>query len=148
MKVIFLSDVPRVGKKYDVKDVPGGYAENFLIPRKLAEPATPKALAMLEIRKNEILVVKEVQAELLSKNLEEIKGKVVHIEAKADEKGHLFSGIRAEEIVVAMKKEHHADITPEFIVLEKPIKQVGEFDIQISIQGKKSLFKLVISKKE
>ena len=146
MKVIFLHDVPRVGKKYEVKEVPGGYAMNFLIPRKLAEPATPKALAMLEIRKNEILVVKEVQNELLMKNLEEIKGKVVHITAKADDKGHLFSGIHTKEIVTAMKKEHRADITSEFIVLEKPIKEVGEFEIQIAISGKKSTFKLMIEK--
>jgi ribosomal protein L9 len=86
------------------------------------------------------------------KNLEEIKGKVVHITAKADDKGHLFSGIHTKEIVSAMKKEHRADITPEFIVLEKPIKEVGEFDIQISIQGlpaqagKKASFKLIIEK--
>ena len=146
MKVIFLHDVPRVGKKYEVKDVPGGYAMNFLFPRKLAEPATPKALAMLEIRKNEILVVKEVQNELMMKNLEEIKGKVVHITAKADDKGHLFSGIHTKEIVTAMKKEHRADITSEFIVLEKPIKEVGEFEIQIAISGKKSSFKLMIEK--
>ncbi len=146
MKVIFLQDVPRVGKKYDVKEVPGGYAMNFLIPKKLAEPATPKALEMLKIRKNEILVVKEVQNELLMKNLEEIKGKVVHISAKADDKGHLFKGIHTKEIVAAMKAEHHADITPEFIVLEKPIKEVGEFEIQIAISGKKSSFKLVINR--
>jgi large subunit ribosomal protein L9 len=146
MQVIFLHDVPRVGKKYDVKEVNGGYAMNFLIPRKLAEPATEKSLAMLEIRKNEILVIKEVQAELLMKNLEEIKGKVVHISAKADDKGHLFKGIHTREIVAAMKAEYHADITPEFIVLEKPIKKIGEFEIQIAISSKKSSFKLVIEK--
>ncbi len=146
MQVIFLQDVPRVGRKHDVKDVPGGYATNFLIPRKLAEPATPKSLAMLDIRKNEIILVKQVQAELLLKNLEEIKGKTVHMSAKADEKGHLFSGIHSEEIVTMMKKGHRIDITPEFIVLEKPIKQIGEFEIPISIQGKKSSFKLVVER--
>ena len=50
MRVIFLHDVPRVGKKHDVKEVNGGYAVNFLLPRKLAEPATPKAVAKLEKR--------------------------------------------------------------------------------------------------
>ena len=146
MKVIFLSDVPRVGRKYDVKEVPGGYAINFLIPRKLAEPATAKSLAMLEIRKNEILVVKEVQENLLLKNLEEIKNKVVHLKAKADEKGHLFAQIHTKEIIDAMKTEHHADIGEEFIVLEKPIKQVGNFEIPVIVKGKKSSFKLVIEK--
>ena len=43
-----------------------------------------------------------------------------------------------------MRKQHHAEISEEFIVLEKPIKEVGEFEITISIKGKNSSFKLVI----
>jgi large subunit ribosomal protein L9 len=144
MKVIFLQDVPRVGKKYDVKNVNDGYAVNFLFPKKWAEPATSKALAQLELRQKEIVVERAVQEDLLLRNLEEIKGKVVHIKAKADEKGHLFSGIHDHEISAALKAEHRADIGAEFISLEKPIKQVGEFDIPISIKGKKSSFKLIV----
>jgi large subunit ribosomal protein L9 len=144
MQVIFLQDVPRVGKRHDIKEVNGGYAVNFLFPRKLAEPATPRSIAELEIRKKSIAIEREVQDELLLKNLEEIKGKILHIQAKADEKGHLFSGIHNKEIVTAMKKEHHADISEEFIVLEKPIKEIGEFDIPIEVRNKKSFFKLVV----
>ncbi|OGJ07676.1 50S ribosomal protein L9 [Candidatus Nomurabacteria bacterium RIFCSPLOWO2_02_FULL_44_12] len=146
MQVIFLQDVPRVGKKYDVKEVNGGYATNFLLPRKLAEMATPRALAALEMRQKEITIEREVQEDLLMKNLEEIKDKVVHIKAKADEKGHLFSGIRTEAIAKAMKAEHRADISAEFIALKKPIKQTGEFDIPISVKDKKSSFKLVVER--
>ena len=144
MRVIFLQDVPRVGKRHDVKEVNDGYAMNFLVPRKLAEPATPKALQALEQRQKEIAVEREVQEELLLKNLEEIKGKVVTLKAKADEKGHLFAQIHTKEIVEAMKAQHRADIGEEFIVLEKPIKAVGEFEIPIEIKGKKSSFKLIV----
>ena len=59
MKVIFLQDVPRVGKRHDVKEVNDGYAANFLLPRKLAEVATPHAVAALERRKKEITVERE-----------------------------------------------------------------------------------------
>jgi len=138
--------VPRVGKKYDVKDVNDGYAMNFLLPRKLAETATPKAVALLETRKKTIEIERKVQEDLLLKNLEEIKGKNVHIKAKTDEKGHLFSGIHTKEIVDAMKREHNADIAPEVIMLGKPIKEVGEHEIPISVKGKKSSFKLLIEK--
>jgi len=144
MKVIFLQDVPRVGKRHDIKDISDGYAANFLLPRKLAIPATPKAVAELELRKKEIMIEREVQMDLLMKNLEEIKGKVVHMKGKADEKGHLFSGIKASDIINALKEEHHADLGEEFLVLDKPIKQVGEFDIPISIKGKKSVLKLAV----
>ncbi|MFZ3011781.1 MAG: 50S ribosomal protein L9 [Minisyncoccia bacterium] len=144
MKVIFLQDVARVGKKYDIKEINDGYAVNFLFPRKLAELATPKAISELDKRKKNIEIEREVQEELLSKNLEEIKGKIVHLAAKADEKGHLFSKIHNKEIVEAMKREHHADINEEFIVLDKPIKETGEHEIPILIKGKKSSFKLII----
>jgi len=146
MKVIFLSDVPRVGRKYDTKEVNDGYAMNFLLPRKLAVLATPKALAELEMHKKEIAIEKEVQEELLMKNLEEIKGKAITIKGKTNELGHLFSAIHKKEIVDAMKEQNHADISEEFIILEKPIKGVGEFEILISIKGKKSSFKLIVEK--
>jgi len=144
MQVIFLKDVPRVGKRYDVKQVNDGFAMNFLFPRKLAEKATPGALTELELRKKEVVIEREVQQSLLLKNLEEIKGKILHIKAKADEKGHLFSGIHQKEIIEGMKLEHHADIAPEFIILEKPIKEVGEFEIPIKVGNQKSSFKLVV----
>ncbi len=146
MQVIFLKDVPRVGKRHDIKEVNGGYAMNFLFPQKLAEAATPKALLELQMRRDKITVEKEVQEDLLEKNLDEIKGKVVHLKAKADEKGHLFKGVHTKEIAEALMNEHRASIGEDFIVLDKPIKQTGEFDIPISIKGKKSSFKLVIEK--
>jgi len=146
MKVIFLHDVPRVGKKNDIKEVNDGYAMNFLLPRKLAVNATPKAVAELELRKKEIAIEREVQESLLLKNLEAIKGKVIVIKAKTDEKGHLFSKIHTKEIIEAMKAQNHADIAEEFIILEKPVKEIGEFEIPIEIMGKKSSFKLVVER--
>jgi len=146
MKVIFLNDVPRVGRKYDVKEVNDGYATNFLFPKKLAELATPKAIAELEKRKKNIEIEREVQESLLLKNLEEIRGKIIVIKGKANDKGHLFSAIHKKEITESMKKQNHADIGEEFIVLEKPIKEIGEFEIPISIKGNKSSFKLIVAK--
>ncbi|HEV7701837.1 MAG TPA: 50S ribosomal protein L9 [Candidatus Paceibacterota bacterium] len=146
MKVIFLKDVPRVGRKYDIKNVPDGYAMNFLLPKKMVELATPKAVKDLEMRKKTIEIEREVQTDFLMKNLEEIKGKTLLMKVKADEKGHLFKGIHSKEIVEEMHAQHHAEIAEEFIVLPKPIKETGEHEIQISIAGKKSSFKLVIEK--
>jgi|ERR1035437_690516 large subunit ribosomal protein L9 len=146
MKIIFLQDVPRVGKKYDIKEVNDGYVMNFLIPRKLALLATPSAVASLEKRKKNIEIEREVQEDLLMKNLEEIKGKVITIKGKANEKGSLFKAIHKKEIVEEMKKQNHADINEDFIILLKPIKEVGEFDIPIEIKNKKSSFKLKVEK--
>lgn len=144
MKVIFLQDVPRVAKRHDIKEVNDGYAQNLLFPKKLAVPATSKAIKELEIRKKEIVVQKAVQEELLMRNLEELKDKIITIYAKADEKGHLFSGIHKKELIQEMQKEHNAEISEDAIILDKPIKQIGEFEIQISIKNKKSSFKLKV----
>lgn len=146
MRIIFLKDVPRVGKRHEVKEVNDGYAINFLFPRKLAEMATPKNLADLEKRKKEVLIEKEVQADLLDKNLEELKDKTVHLKCKANDKSHLFSAIHKKEILEALKAEHRSEVGEEFILLEKPIKEVGEFDIPVEVKGKKSSFKLIIEK--
>ncbi len=142
MKVIFLQDVPRVGKRHDIKEVNDGYAANFLLPRRLAEMATPKAVAELEKRRKEIVLQNKVQEDLLMKYLEDIKGKVITIKSKANEKGHLFSAIHKKEIIEAMKSQHRAEINEDFIILEKPIKEIGEFEIPIEIKSKKSFFKL------
>ena len=146
MRVIFLKDVPRVGKRHDVKEVNDGYAMNFLLPRGLAQTATTKALAELEIKKKEIVLEREVQEDLLMKNLEEIKGKIIKIKAKTDEKGHLFAQVHKKQIIDGMREQHHAEISEEFIVLEKPIKEEGEFEIPIKIGTKKSSFKLVVER--
>lgn len=146
MKVIFLKDVPRVGKKHDIKEINDGYVMNFLLPRKLAEIATPKAIGELEKRKKEIVVEREIQEELLLKNLEEIKNKTITIMGKANEKGSLFSAIHKKEIIEEMKTKHNAEISEECIILKKPIKEVGEFEIPVEIKGKKSSFKLKIEK--
>ena len=146
MRVIFLQDVPRVGKRHDTKEVNDGYAVNFLLPRKLAMVATPKAIAELAMRQKEIAIERKMQESLLLKNLEEIKGKAITIKEKADEKGHLFAQVHKKEIIEAMKAQNHADIGEEFIILPKPIKEVGEFEIGIAIKSKKSSFKLIIEK--
>src|SRR3989344_1094362 len=138
MQVIFLQDIPRVGKKYDIKKVSDGYAVNFLFPKKWAVKATAEAIAEIERRKKEIVIEREVQEDLLIKNLDEIKDKIIIIKAKADEKGHLFSAIHEKMLVEA---------------IEKQIKEIGEFEIPIVIKttadggaSKKSSFKLIVER--
>jgi len=146
MKVILLQDVPKVGKKYDIKKLNDGYALNFLFPKKWAILATPKTIAEVERHKKEIVIEKEVQEDLLNRNLEEMRGKTVTIATKADEKGHLFSIIHEQMLVEALDKECHVQISEKFIVLPKKIKEIGEFEIPIHIKDKKSSFKLIVEK--
>ncbi len=146
MKIILLKDVPKVGKKYETKEVPDGYGRNFLLKRGLAEVATAGAIKRVEEIKKTAAVEKKIQEDLLMKNLEDLNGITITLKEKANEEGHLFAGIHKEEIISEIKKETRLDIIPEYIDLDKPIKKIGEFDIGISVNGKKAKFKLIVEK--
>ncbi len=146
MKVILLKDIPKIGKKYDIKDINDGHATNLLIPKKLVEPATPKRVAEIEAIKKGIQIEKNTQEGILNKNLEKISGLNLVIKGKASESGSLFSGIRKEDILEKMKKDHGVEISPEYLILEKPIKEIGEHSIPVQAKNKKVSFSLIIEK--
>ncbi len=147
MKVILLQDVPKIGKKYEVKNVNDGYANNFLIPKKLAELATDKGVARIALIKETARMEKEIQENLLVKNFKDIEGKEVHMSEQANDKGSLFKSIHEANIVEAMNKEHDIQINASMIKLAKPIKDTGIHEIKVSSGGKNATFLLVINKK-
>lgn len=145
MKVILLKDTKNVGKKYEVKTVSDGYAINFLFPQGAAEHATELALKKVELLKTHAIEDKNIQEDLLLKNLKQISALTVTLIEKANEKGHLFAQIHAETIAAAVKEQGHIDILPEFIMLQAPIKEVGEKMIEVKVRDKSAQFKLVVN---
>jgi large subunit ribosomal protein L9 len=131
MKIILLQDVPKTGRKYDIKNVSSGYARNFLFPRGLAELATPDKIKAAEIRKKQTEQEKEVQGDILGKNISSLEGLIVEVKEKSNEKGHLFAGIHKEEISKILKEKKHIDIPAELIEIEKPIKETGKYKIKV-----------------
>ncbi len=145
MKVILLKDVAKVGKKFDVKDVSDGFAFNFLIPQGKAKSATKDALEKVEALKALARDDMKVQEDLLAKSINEINEKVVEIEEKANDKGHLFAGLHKEQIAEILSSKIHSSISPDFIELEKPIKEVGEYTIVVKAHTHKAEVKLIIT---
>ena len=131
MKVILSQDVAGVGRKGEIKNVSDGYAGNFLLPKKLAQIATPNALVVAEKLKNQMEQDREVQKDILEKNIKGLKDLKVQIKAKANEKGHLFSIIHPDEISKILKEQYHLDIPSKIIEIEKPIKEIGEHIIKV-----------------
>jgi len=146
MKVILLKDIPKIGKKYDIKEVNDGYANNFLLPKKLVELATPGKVKEIEALKKTVQIENQIQDDLLMKNLAQINGLELTIKSKTSGAGHLFKAICAEDIALAMKKNHHVDISPDCIMLDKPIKQNGDYNITIQVKSHKTSFKLIVEK--
>ncbi len=147
MKVILLKDIPKLGRKFEIKDVAEGYALNSLIPKGEVKNATPNALKELETMRKQQETELKIQEELLAKNLDEVDGKTVEISLQANKQGHLFAGLHTEEISQFIKKSTHADILPAFIHLEKPIKETGDHKIEIKAGGKTATLTLSISGK-
>ncbi|MDO8482278.1 MAG: 50S ribosomal protein L9 [bacterium] len=145
MKIILLHDVAKVGRKYDVKNVSDGHALNLLIPKGLAVTANASALKRVEKLKLEDVAHKKVQEDLLLMNLKAVEGTTLEMSEKANEKGHLFAGVHKDEIIAKMKSDKHIDLLPDFIVLDKPIKEVGEHTVEIKVKDKTAKLKLVIT---
>lgn len=133
MKIILLKDVKKLGKKYEIKDVADGHALNMLIPGKMAIPATPGNVKLIEMKRGaDMNDIAKTEAEL-QKVLNDIKGVSIEIKGKVNDKGHLFAGIHKEMIAEKVHKEKGLGITPEMIVLDHPIKEVGEHDIKVKV---------------
>jgi len=147
MKVILLQDVPKVGKKFEVKNVANGYAINLLLPQRLARLATNQAIKEIEVEKKKY----EIGREKGNKELKEIIGKLtepIEIKVKTNEEGKLFAGLDKKEIIKAIQEKIGAKIDPNIIELNKPIKEVGEYNINIKIANEKSKIVLIIKGEE
>lgn len=140
MKVILLSDVAKVGKKYDIVDVAPGFARNFLFVKGFAEAVTKsnaKRVADLQKRRE---AERKRQDELLEKAFLGVGGAVVTLKRPANEDGHLYAGITCEELAEALANATGTSFAAEHIALEKPIKAVGEFVVPIAFKGKSATF--------
>ena len=133
MKVILLQDVEGLGKKYEVKEVKNGHARNFLLPNKMVRAATAPALKWLEGQKE--VIEKEVEEDL--KKAQELASKLDGLElsmtVKVGDEGQLFESITSQKIVEKLK-EMGFEIKKSQVKLAKPIKEVGEFAVNISLE--------------
>lgn len=138
MKVIFLQDVKGKGKKGDIKDVPNGYAQNFLIKNNLAKPANNESMAELKGKQK---AQEKHEAELLAK-AEELKTvlekeeTVVRIKAKAGEDGRLFGSIPSKQIADALNKQYSIKLDKRKIELEQPIRALGYTKVPVKLHSK------------
>ncbi|OGG49218.1 50S ribosomal protein L9 [Candidatus Kaiserbacteria bacterium RIFCSPLOWO2_12_FULL_52_8] len=133
MKVILTKDVKGVGRMHESVIAADGYALNYLIPGKLAIAATPTAMKEAAFRMKQVVERKVVDAKLLEQNMASLADAKIVIKAKANEKGHLYDAVGKPELSQAAKDQAHIDLPEAAIKLEKPIKELGTFDIPVSV---------------
>jgi large subunit ribosomal protein L9 len=126
MKVVLKRDVKDTGRAHDVIEVSDGHALNFLIPKGMALLATPANLKNAEVRRKAVSDRKDLDKALVKERVAALAEGSVTVTKKANEKGHLYDAVDAEEIAKA------AELPVETIRLEKPIKEIGTFQIPVS----------------
>ena len=133
MKVVFLKDVTRVGRAGEVKEVADGYAKNFLLPKKLALPATPSSIKMAEalLRKEE--QGQQLHAEELVEVARQLEGLSLDFKMKVMEEGRIYGSIRDNQIAEELKRLTGIDIERTRIELLEPIRQLGSYELTIRL---------------
>jgi large subunit ribosomal protein L9 len=132
-QAILLEDVENLGQRGEPVEVAPGYLRNYLVPRKLAAPATPGALeeaqrrqAAAERAAHERAEREEQAASLLSKT-------VLTIHQRADDGGKLFGSVGAKEIVDAIEEARGLRIEKRKVRLEQPIREVGTHMVEVEL---------------
>jgi len=133
MKVILSKDVQGTGKAGEVKDVADGYARNYLIPRKLAIPATGGALKNVEAKKvseQKKAAAEEAAARALADRLTSAP---VILKAKVGDQGRLYGSITSADIADQLSAQLKQPIDKRKIEIDEPIRQLGTFDVTIRL---------------
>jgi len=133
MKVILSKDVQGTGKAGEVKDVADGYARNYLIPRKLAIPATGGALKNVEQKKaaeEKKAATEEAAARALADRLTSAP---VVLTAKVGDQGRLYGSITNGDIADQLSAQLRQPIDRRKIELDEPIRQLGTFEVTIRL---------------
>jgi len=132
MQVVLLKDVEKLGLRGDVVDVARGYARNYLLPRKLAENATPARVAELE-RVDAQRAKHEARSAEQAQEIAEVLGKtVLRFEVKAGPTGTLFGSVTPSDVADEIWRARKIRVDRRKIAID-PLKRVGRFSVPIEL---------------
>ncbi|MBU0706364.1 50S ribosomal protein L9 [Patescibacteria group bacterium] len=132
MKVILKTRVPNLGHEWDIVTVKDGYARNYLLPKKLADVATPKLIELAQKRMEE-RVKKMEELVATAKETAEKLAKIELIFKKKARGGKLYGSISEKDIQAALKKEHKLEVDKGAINMKEHIKELGEHKATIHL---------------
>lgn len=131
MEVLLLKDVPKLGQAGDEVRVADGFARNYLLPRRLAVPLTEgahyQAQQIREARRRQV-EREQIETQAAAKQLD---GLSVSITAKAGEQGKLYGSVTAGDIAEAVQAQHGVEVDKRRIVLDDPLRELGERQIEV-----------------
>lgn len=136
MRIVLRQDVPKVGEAGTIQTVSNGYARNYLIPQGFAVVATDGEIKMAQhnmaVKERKVLR----QEEQLKSLAEKIQGQRLTFTAKAGDQGRLFGSITAADVTAALVAAVGEDIDRRRVVLDEPLRTVGEHTVTVHLVGK------------
>ena len=133
MKVILLEDVKSLGKKGEVVDVSDGYANNFILKKKLGMPATKENMGKLEHQKKKEAADAQALLDRMQALANEISGKSVKCSMKKGEGDRAFGSVSTKEIAQAMQEQFGFELDKKKISLDEPIKTFGTHEVSVKL---------------
>jgi large subunit ribosomal protein L9 len=145
-QAILLDDVESLGERGAVVEVSKGYLRNYLIPRKLAQPATTGALAAARQRVETAERAAREAVEKASENAALLSKTVLTISQQAGDDGRLFGSVTSQDIVDAVREARGLKLDKRRVHLEDPIKNVGTYMVVVELSdGVTATIKTIVS---
>ncbi len=139
MKVIFIKDVPKQGKKGEIKEVADGYGKNYLIKHNLAVLATKEALNRLEQEKQQSQAEEEKNIKQAKQIKEKLSKEKLIFKVAVGEKGQMFGAISSKQIAEQLKDKQY-QIDKKQIKLTETLNQLGTYQIELELHKKVTAF--------
>jgi large subunit ribosomal protein L9 len=143
-KVILQEDIPNLGVSGDIKEVAPGYARNYLLPRKLAVPASPRARALWDARKGEVEEGRKTKLLAAQERSRQLQDVVITISARAGQDGKLFGSVTTTDVAKALS-DKGVVIDRRWVELRETIRTTGEFTGAVRLHPHvRAAFKILI----
>lgn len=142
MELLLRQNIEHLGRVGDVVKVRPGYARNFLLPNGYAVMVTKANMAEIEKARARALVEEQERIGGLKELRAQLAETSITIEGRANEEGHLFGSVTAQNVAVALREKGFA-IEEKQVRLENPIKEIGVFDVELHLhQGVDAIVKV------
>ena len=132
-EAILLADVEALGPKGTVIDVSKGYLRNYLVPRKLAQPATRAAIDAVRQRQQAAERAERHAVERAEENVKLLNRTVLTIPQQAGADGRLFGSVTAQDVAAAIREARGLRIDKRNVHLPEPIKNVGTYMVVVEV---------------